>query len=86
MTGGKTGGTTVPGPDVTHGHPAFSPLIVAFTCNWCSYAGADLAGISRIQYPPNLRVSQTTFAKGVESAVDACGGQFARLARNAHQV
>jgi F420-non-reducing hydrogenase iron-sulfur subunit len=31
----------------------FEPLIVAFCCNWCSYAGADLAGISRIQYPPN---------------------------------
>jgi coenzyme F420-reducing hydrogenase delta subunit len=29
---------------------------VAFLCNWCSYAGADLAGISRIQYPPSIRV------------------------------
>ena len=34
----------------------FEPTIVAFLCNWCSYAGADLAGISRIQYPPNIRV------------------------------
>ena len=34
----------------------FSPKIVAFLCNWCSYAGADLAGISRIQYPPSIRV------------------------------
>jgi len=34
----------------------FEPKIVAFLCNWCSYAGADLAGVSRIQYPPNLRV------------------------------
>lgn len=33
----------------------FEPLIVGFLCNWCSYAGADLAGVSRIQYPPNLR-------------------------------
>ena len=32
------------------------PKIVAFLCNWCSYAGADLAGIGRIQYPPNIRV------------------------------
>ncbi|MBE0478207.1 hydrogenase iron-sulfur subunit [Candidatus Aerophobetes bacterium] len=32
------------------------PKIVAFLCNWCSYAGADLAGVSRIQYPPNIRV------------------------------
>jgi coenzyme F420-reducing hydrogenase delta subunit len=34
----------------------FEPKIVAFLCNWCSYAGADLAGISRIQYPPNVRI------------------------------
>ena len=34
----------------------FEPRIIAFLCNWCSYAGADLAGISRVQYPPNVRV------------------------------
>lgn len=34
----------------------FEPRIVAFFCNWCSYAGADLAGTSRIQYSPNVRV------------------------------
>jgi len=34
----------------------YEPLIVAFCCNWCSYAGADLAGVSRIQYPPNGRI------------------------------
>ena len=34
----------------------FEPKIVGFLCNWCSYAGADLAGISRIKYPPNVRV------------------------------
>ena len=34
----------------------FEPLIIGFCCNWCSYAGADLAGVSRHQYPPNLRV------------------------------
>jgi F420-non-reducing hydrogenase iron-sulfur subunit len=33
----------------------FEPKIVAFFCNWCSYAAADLAGISRMQYPPNVR-------------------------------
>jgi coenzyme F420-reducing hydrogenase delta subunit len=33
----------------------FEPRIVAFLCNWCSYAGADLAGTSRIKYPPNVR-------------------------------
>jgi F420-non-reducing hydrogenase iron-sulfur subunit len=30
--------------------------ILAFLCNWCSYQGANLAGVSRIQYPPNIRV------------------------------
>ena len=34
----------------------FEPLIVGLCCNWCSYAGADLAGVSRIQYPPNIRI------------------------------
>jgi len=33
----------------------FEPYIVGFLCNWCGYAGADLAGTSRIQYPPNVR-------------------------------
>ena len=32
------------------------PTIVAFLCNWCSYAGADLAGVSRMQYPANVRI------------------------------
>ena len=35
---------------------SWQPKIIAFLCNWCSYAGADLAGISRLQYPPNVRV------------------------------
>jgi len=34
----------------------FEPEIIAFLCNWCSYAGADLAGTSRIQYPPNVKI------------------------------
>ncbi len=34
----------------------WTPKIVAFLCNWCSYAGADLAGTGRQQYPPNVRV------------------------------
>jgi coenzyme F420-reducing hydrogenase delta subunit len=32
------------------------PKIVGFLCNWCSYAGADMAGTSRISYPPNIRI------------------------------
>jgi coenzyme F420-reducing hydrogenase delta subunit len=35
---------------------AWEPKVVAFLCTWCSYAGADLAGVSRIQYPPNVRI------------------------------
>ena len=35
---------------------AWEPRIVAYCCNWCSYAGADLAGTSRIQYPTNARI------------------------------
>jgi len=34
----------------------FEPLILAFCCNWCAYAGADLAGTARISYPPNIRI------------------------------
>jgi F420-non-reducing hydrogenase iron-sulfur subunit len=34
----------------------FEPNIVAFLCNWCSYAGADLAGTSRMEYPPNVKI------------------------------
>ncbi len=34
----------------------FEPKIIGFTCTWCSYAGADLAGVSRMKYQPNIRV------------------------------
>lgn len=34
----------------------FEPKILAFCCNWCSYTGADLAGVSRLQYPHNIRI------------------------------
>ncbi|KAA0007396.1 MAG: hydrogenase iron-sulfur subunit [Thermoplasmata archaeon] len=33
---------------------SFEPKIVAFLCNWCAYAGADLAGVSRLKYPANI--------------------------------
>jgi|TARA_B100000315_G_C14532989_1_gene567097 coenzyme F420-reducing hydrogenase delta subunit len=35
------------------------PKIVVFACNWCAYAGADLAGVNRIQYPSNIRIIRT---------------------------
>jgi len=34
----------------------WQPKIIAFFCNWCTYGAADLAGVSRLQYPPNIRV------------------------------
>ena len=34
----------------------YDPRILGFLCNWCSYAGADLAGVSQFQYPTNLRI------------------------------
>jgi coenzyme F420-reducing hydrogenase delta subunit len=34
----------------------FEPKLIGFCCNWCSYAGADLAGVSRLKYPTNIRV------------------------------
>jgi F420-non-reducing hydrogenase iron-sulfur subunit len=34
----------------------FKPLIIAFLCKWCSYTGADLAGTSRMEYKPNVRI------------------------------
>ncbi len=42
--------------DVQQVAEEFEPKILAFLCNWCSYAGADLAGVSRFQYPPNVRI------------------------------
>jgi F420-non-reducing hydrogenase iron-sulfur subunit len=35
---------------------SYEPKLLGLLCNWCSYTGADLAGTSRIQYPPNIRV------------------------------
>ena len=57
----------------------FEPKIVAFLCNWCSYAGADLAGTSRVQYAPNVkairvmcsgRVSPTFVIQALEVGAD----------------
>jgi len=35
---------------------SFEPIVLCFACQWCSYGAADLAGVSRIQYPPNVRI------------------------------
>jgi F420-non-reducing hydrogenase iron-sulfur subunit len=45
---------------------AFEPNIVGFLCNWCSYAGADLAGVSRLQYPPNMKVIRVMCSGSVD--------------------
>ena len=44
----------------------FEPKIVSFLCNWCSYAGADLAGTSRIEYPQNIRIIRVPCSGRVE--------------------
>ena len=57
----------------------FEPRIIAFLCNWCSYAGSDTAGVSRMQYPPNIRIirvmcSGRVSVKLVEKAFDLGAG------------
>jgi F420-non-reducing hydrogenase iron-sulfur subunit len=52
--------------DTTVKAAAWEPNIVAFCCNWCSYAGADLAGVSRYQYPPNVRVIRVMCSGRIE--------------------
>jgi F420-non-reducing hydrogenase iron-sulfur subunit len=62
--------------------PRFEPVILGFTCNWCSYRAADLAGTSRIAYPPNVRLVRlmcsgrldptfilSAFARGADAVV-----------------
>ena len=44
----------------------FEPRIVAFLCNWCSSTAADLAGTSRIQYPPNVRIIRVMCSGAVD--------------------
>ncbi len=46
----------------------FEPRIVGFLCNWCAYAGADLAGVSRIQYPSNLRIVRVMCSGRIDPA------------------
>jgi len=44
----------------------FEPKIIGFCCNWCAYAGADLAGINRNQYPPNIRMIRVMCSGTIE--------------------
>jgi len=52
--------------DNTKSDGSWEPNIVAFCCNWCSYAGADLAGVSRYQYPPNIKIIRVMCSGRVE--------------------
>jgi len=45
-------GVTIPEGNMTD----YNPTIIAFVCNWCTYTAADLAGTSRLSYPPNVRL------------------------------
>ena len=40
----------------TNNNSTFEPVIIGFTCNWCSYRAADMAGMSRMKYPANIRL------------------------------
>jgi F420-non-reducing hydrogenase iron-sulfur subunit len=55
---------------------SFEPKIVAFCCNWCSYAAADLAGTARMQYPHNVRIIRVMCSGMVhpEFVMDGPGG------------
>jgi F420-non-reducing hydrogenase iron-sulfur subunit len=44
----------------------FEPKILTFCCNWCSYAGADMAGVSRMQYPPTTRILRVMCSSRIE--------------------
>ena len=46
----------------------FTPNILCFCCNWCSYAGADLAGVSRFQYPPTIKIVRVMCSGRVDPA------------------
>ena len=48
---------------------SFSPRVVAFCCNWCAYAGADLAGVSRHQYSPEIRIIRVMCSGRVDPAM-----------------
>jgi coenzyme F420-reducing hydrogenase delta subunit len=47
----------------------FEPKILGFLCNWCSYAGADLAGVSRYQYPSNIRIVRVMCSGRIEPSM-----------------
>ena len=67
---GNTGETVVqelqPSDNTAAGDGGFEPKVLMFCCNWCSYAGADLAGVSRIQYDTNIRIVRVMCSGRIE--------------------
>ena len=47
----------------------WEPEIIVFACNWCSYAGADSAGVSRLQYPPSVKLIRTMCSGRVSASL-----------------
>jgi len=64
MEGGQEQGQVEPSQE----EEPYRPTIVAFCCNWCSYAGADLAGTTRLQYPSNVRIIRVMCSGRVDPA------------------
>jgi len=64
-TTSKAGSST---PKSQRSTSAFEPKIVVFACNWCSYAGADTAGVSRIQHQPNFRMIRVMCSGRIQPA------------------
>jgi F420-non-reducing hydrogenase iron-sulfur subunit len=60
-----------PGPGTTS--QTWEPLLLGFTCNWCSYRAADLAGTARTKYPPNIRLIRLMCAGRLEPEFVLCG-------------
>jgi coenzyme F420-reducing hydrogenase delta subunit/uncharacterized protein YlzI (FlbEa/FlbD family) len=58
----------VPPPD-NGGNEDFDPKVLGYLCNWCCYAGADLAGVSRIQYPHNIRIIRIMCSSRLEPSI-----------------
>jgi len=54
--------------EVTTVNETFEPTIIVFACNWCTYAGADLAGVSRLKYPSNIRIVRVMCTGRVDPA------------------
>lgn len=54
--------------ETTQTKKTFEPTIIVFACNWCSYAGADLAGVSRLEYPSNIRIVRVMCSGRIDPA------------------